>query len=101
MKTKDKPNNNKDKDKKWKGKGSVSKNIRDWWMPLGVNLLKTGRGYAMGIQPPVKELPTFPFLGFYSWDVTDRHKMDETIWRKQGVNRKMLETHSFSYGITL
>ena len=28
------------------------------------------------VQPPVKELPTFPFLGFYSWDVTDRHKMN-------------------------
>mmetsp|Transcript_75983 Transcript_75983/g.171824 ORF Transcript_75983/g.171824 Transcript_75983/m.171824 type:complete len:81 (-) Transcript_75983:451-693(-) len=28
------------------------------------------------VQPPVKELPTFPFLGFYSWDVTDRHEMN-------------------------
>ena len=25
--------------------------------------------------PPVKELPTFPFLGFYSWDVTARHEL--------------------------
>ena len=31
------------------------------------------------VQPPVKELPTFPFLGFYSWDVTDRHKMNSII----------------------
>jgi len=25
------------------------------------------------VQPPVKELPTFPFLGFYSHNVTARH----------------------------
>ena len=26
-------------------------------------------------------LPTFPFLGFYSWDVTARHKKEEDAWQ--------------------
>ena len=50
------------KRKKWKLFGNVWKFlISDWRIILWV-------------QPPVKELPTFPFLGFYSWDVTARHR---------------------------
>jgi hypothetical protein len=29
-------------------------------------------------QPRVKELPTFPLLGFYCWEVTDRHGISLT-----------------------
>ena len=38
------------------------------------------------VQPPVKELPTFPFLGFYSHNVTARHGIKKEApscaWRK-------------------
>ena len=44
------------------------------------------------VQPPVKELPTFPFLGFYSHNVTARHGIKKEApscaWRIRGESRK-------------
>ena len=42
------------------------------------------------VLPPVNELPTFPFLGFYSWDVTARHK---NLWI-QGIVCKLCPIRS-------
>ena len=40
------------------------------------------------VQPLVKELPTYPFLGFYSWDVTARQRIERRqIPRKGKVNQ--------------
>jgi hypothetical protein len=31
------------------------------------------------VQPLVKDRPTFPFLGFYSWDVTKLEKLEKLL----------------------
>ena len=41
--------------------------------------------FILWVQPPVKELPTFPFLGFYSWDVTHRNNG----WRMLRLSRSL------------
>ena len=54
-------------------------------MIRGIGRLTVYSRIILWVQPPVKELPTFPFLGFYSHNVTARHgikKEKETCaWR--------------------
>ena len=42
-------------------------------MIRGIGRLTVYSRIILWVQPPVKELPTFPFLGFYSHNVTARH----------------------------
>ena len=50
------------------------------------------------VQPPVKELPTFPFLGFYSHNVTARHGIKKEApscaWRK---NTSLISSSSITF----
>ena len=42
-------------------------------MIRGIGRLTVYSRIILWVQPPVKELPTFPFLGFYSHILTARH----------------------------
>ena len=46
-------------------------------MIRGIGRLTVYSRIILRVQPPVKELPTFPFLGFYSHNVTARHEKEE------------------------
>ena len=55
-------------------------------MIRGIGGLTVYSRIILWVQPPVKELPTFPFLGFYSHNVTARHGIKKEApscaWRK-------------------
>ena len=67
-------------------------------MIRGIGRLTVYSRIILWVQPPVKELPTFPFLGFYSHNVTARHGIKKEApscaWRK---NTSLLSLSSLGH----
>ena len=47
---------------------------------------------VLRVQPSVKELPTFPPLGYYFWDATSRHKLI-SLGQKPQPDLRMILCH--------
>ena len=73
-----------------------------WTMIRGIGGLTVYSRIILLVQPPVKELPTFPFLGFYSHNVTARHGIKKEApscaWRK---NTSLISSSSITFSCYL
>ena len=71
-------------------------------MIRGIGGLTVYSRIILWVQPPVKELPTFPFLGFYSHNVTARHGIKKEApscaWRK---NTSLISSSSITFSCYL